>query len=240
MADGAKPLETTRDTSACGGDGETRPRPLAERQIEALEELVGIGLKLARAIERRVDEATAGPPPLADLNAAAIAYARVARAVRQSILLQDRLKAGRDAATAKAADLRSRVAGIVGRAIEDEHAEAEQVERLAAEAAEGLEQERFGDVLARPIRQIVADICMDLGLAPDWRGLESEIAAAEAFARGDADAEASSEDLSGPIKVYWLGSDGRPMPAPEPRYMRNRRKRPGESAEDPEPRRDSS
>jgi hypothetical protein len=204
MADETASQATTCTDADLGDGAMASARPLAERQIEALGELVGIGLKIARAIERRVDEA--GPEaPLADLNAAAIAYARVARAVRQSILLQDRLKAGQDAAAGRAGDLRSRVAGIVRRAIEDEHDDAEQVERLAAEAAERLEQEHDHNVLTRPVREIVAGICKDLGLHPDWMGLAEDIAAAQAFARRDP--AAGEPAISGPVDIRWLDDD---------------------------------
>jgi hypothetical protein len=48
-----------------------------------------------------------------------------------------------------------RVARIVRGATEHE----EQIERLATEAAEGLEQQRYGDVLTRSVCEIVANIC---------------------------------------------------------------------------------
>ena len=189
------------DAPASGGD---TARPLAERQIEALGELVEIGVKIARAIGRRVDADV--PDPVADLNAAAIAYARVARAVRQTVMLQDRLLAERAAATARAGDLRARVSRIVRRAIEGEHADAERVERLATEAAEGLEQERYGDILTRPIGEIVADICKALGLRPDWDDLFDDISAAEAFARGKT-LDIPDAPLTGPLEVRWLDDD---------------------------------
>ena len=198
MADGTPTLNNLADAAP--------DRDPIDRQIEALAELVEIGLKIARAIERQVD-AAAGPQAIADLNAAAIAYARVARAVRQTVMLQTKLRAERDAATAKAGDLRARVGRIVRHAIEDQHDDAEQVERLAAEAAEGLEQERYGDLLTRPIGEIVAAICKDLGLHPDWPALADEIAAAEAFARGQAAEAAECEPHTGPIEVRWLDDD---------------------------------
>jgi hypothetical protein len=210
MADGTATPTATHDDALCGDGQNACARPVAERQIEALGELVGIGLKIARAIERRVDEAAAGPPSLADLNAAAIAYARVARAVRQSILLQTKLGEARQASVAKAADLRSRAARIVRRVIEAEHEDAEQVERLAAEAAERLEQEFRDHLPARPITEIIASICKDLGLDPDWRGLIDEITALEAFANGESDDPPLEPER---LEVFWLDADGRPTPA---------------------------
>ena len=78
-----------------------------------------------------------------------------------------------------------RVARIVRRAIEDEHDDQEQVERLAAEAAERLEQERYGDILTRPIGEVIAAICKDLGLHPDWAKLAVECWAREEINSGN-------------------------------------------------------
>jgi hypothetical protein len=177
----------------------------AARQLELLGELAEIGLDIARAIERQVKR-NEPEPSIAELQVAATAYARVARAVRQTILLQTRLLADHAAAAAKAGDLRRRVTDIVRQAIEDEHEDAEQVERLAVEAAEGLEQDRYGDVLGRPIADIVADICRDLGLHPDWRGLDREIKAVQAFARGAAGAAAPEpeDEDEDDMGYYWL------------------------------------
>jgi hypothetical protein len=198
-----------------GGAGDACARPLVEQQLEALGELVGIGLKIARGIERAVDGEGDQAPSLADFNAAAMAYARVARAVRQTVMLQLRLQEARSAAAARAGDLKARVASIVRSAIEDAHGEGAEVERLVAEAAERLEQERFDEGLTRPVGEIVAGICQDLGLQPDWRGLARDIAAAEAFARGERGPAAVSEEevYTGPTDVYWIGDDGRWTPA---------------------------
>jgi hypothetical protein len=212
MADGTTSPAASRPDDAKCGDGEGAcARPVAEQQIGALGELIGIGLKIARAIERQVDEVAGGPSSLADLNAAAIAYARVARAVRQSILLQTKLSEERRATGSKAAGLRSRAARIVRRVIEAEHRDAEQVERLAAEAAERLEQEFQDEALSRPVAEIIAGVCKDLGLKPDWRGLIDDISALEAFANGDVD-DAPPEPER--LKIFWLDADGRPAPAP--------------------------
>jgi len=135
--------------------------------------------------------------------------------VRQTVMLQSKLLEAKGAAAARAGDLRSRAARIVRRAIADQHGESEQTERLAAEAAERLEEERYGDVLTRPLGQIVRDICRDLGLDPDWKGLAAEIDAAEAFARGGAGA-GDDDDECGPVDYYWMDSQGRPTRAVHP------------------------
>jgi hypothetical protein len=182
----------------------------AARQLQLLGELAEIGLDIARAIERQI-KPVEREPSLAELNAAATAYARVARAVRQTILLQSRLLTESRADSAQAGVLRTRASGIVRQAIEGEYDDREKVERLAREAAEGLEREVYGDILIRPIGESVRDICRDLGLEPDWPALADTISAAEAFARGDRDTVAAP--YTGPMEVRWLDDDEEPVAA---------------------------
>lgn len=223
MPDGTQ-TPTADPDGASAGAGEARA-PVAD-DIAALGELIGIGLKIARAIERRVDEAGDAPPPRTDLNAAAIAYARVARAVRQSILLRDKLAeashAGRRAAAdlgARRAEVKARLTDLVRSVILAEHGDGEQAERLYAEVAERLEDERHGDVLTRPVGEIFTDICKDLGLHPDWEGLAWDLSCAEAAAEGGVDGDdeveaAARPRKTEPIQIFWLGDDGKPVPAP--------------------------
>jgi hypothetical protein len=219
MADGTPPLTTDAEADAANCGGEAPARPLVARQLAQLGEMVDIGLKIMRAIERQVDAAEGEPQPVAELNAAAMAYARVARAVRQTVMLQDKLAEAQTAGDQAAAavrrrqdGVRARVAGVVRRVAEAEHDDAEQVERLCAEAAERLEQERFGDEQARPVVELVADICRDLGLHPEWQGLIDEMSAIEALAGGDAAADASPPAPQ-TIELFWLDAEGRPTPA---------------------------
>ena len=215
MPDGTPPPTTASNDARMGGGA----RPLVERQLEALGELVDIGLNIARAIDRQVGDESAGRRPLAELNAAAMAYARVARAVRQSILLQTRLvegpragdKAGPATGAERKAAAEARVTRALRREIEAEHDDPDQVERLAAEAAERLERDLDGEALDRPLHEIVADICRDLGLRPDWPRLWDELSAAEDIL-GDGDA-ASLADAPEKIELYWLDQEGWPTPA---------------------------
>jgi hypothetical protein len=236
MLDGTALPPSTAPTGAPtpGAAAHTCARPLTERQVAALGELVDIGLKLARAIERQVDGAGEGPRPAAELNAAAIAFARVARAVRQTIMLQSKLLEAPSAAAAGAGDVKGAVARIVRGAIEDEFGRAAEIERLTAEAAERLEQEFGEDGPARPVGAIVADICKALGLDPDWRGLAADIAAAEAFV-----AAGASEDDDELGEICWIGEDGRWTPVSK-MFPGRRWNAPWGPAEDPAPRRDSS
>ncbi|HEY4028948.1 MAG TPA: hypothetical protein VGM25_01275 [Caulobacteraceae bacterium] len=215
MADETTPLATTTPTDACV-DGEACARTLVERQLEALEELVRIGLKIAQAIERQVDAAEARPQAGGEAAAGGMAYARVARAVRQSILLQSRLTGQTQAeAAAEAAvhtrerAVKARLGDIVQDVIEAEHDDPEAVERLGAEAVERLDRDLYGDVLERPVREIIADICKDLGLHPTWPRLFGEMAAIQEIAQGGED-----RPYAGPMKVVWLDANGPDPPQP--------------------------
>ncbi|HEY4031011.1 MAG TPA: hypothetical protein VGM25_11750 [Caulobacteraceae bacterium] len=212
MSSRAAAPSKTDGRDAPAGDGAAERCPAPDRQLKMLERLAEAGLEIALVIERRV-KAAEPDQPLAELNAAAVAYARVAPAVRQTLMLKSRLEAEQAAASARAVGLRARVARIVRRAIEDEHGDAERADRLAAEAAERLDQERYGDVLTRPVGEIVADICRDLGLSPDWPELSEAIAAAEAFARGEAADAPAAPHATGPMQVRWLDYDEPSSPA---------------------------
>jgi hypothetical protein len=223
MADGTThpPPPVQHDAApVAAAAGGACPRPLVERQLEALGELVGIGLKIARGIERAVDGEGDRAPSLADLNAAAMAYARVSRAVRQTVMLQSRLQEAPEAGRApaeRAGALKARLNRILRRAIQDTHGERETIERLCAEAAERLERESFDEAFGRPVVEIVADICRALGLKPNWERLADDINAADAFAAGEAgeSAEEPAKKTTGPIDVFWIGEDGYPAPASE-------------------------
>ena len=51
----------------------------------------------------------------------------------------------------------------------------EAVEQLRLEAAERLERDDYGDIMNRPLREILAEIHRDLGLKPDWEPRDQEL-----------------------------------------------------------------
>ena len=182
-------------------------RPLLERQLQVLGRLAEAGLEIAVALEAQAK----GGETVVEGDVA-MAYGRVARAVRQTVMLQSRLiedlqaretgRAGRRAAA------RASAARIVRGVIDEDRAnDSERAERLAAEAAERLREEDFSDLLARPFAEAVADIVRDLGLSPDWLALAEDCAAAEAALCGKPGKEPEEPDDSGPIGVRWLGED---------------------------------
>lgn len=160
-------------------DPHARAHALVERQLQVLTRLAEIGMAIAEATERwalaAVDEADAsssgfrGDPGLV--------YSRVARAVRLTLMLQTRLlkempALGRAETLAKSAQeeaRRERAHRLTMRAIRAEHDDADDIEQLSGDAWERLRDEDFGDDLGdRPLGEVVARICHDLGLSPDW------------------------------------------------------------------------
>ena len=189
----------TADSDAHTGDaGSAWARPMLERQLQMLGELAEMGLNVARAIERQAVQAGAET----GVQDIALAYARASRAVRMTIALQAKLIGALQALEQRApfearwAEIlgeaarndhprRARIERIARRIIKAEHPDQDQVERLADEAAERLDdQDLYGDVLSRPISEVVALICRDLGLSPDWPRLAQEAWALEEIAGG--------------------------------------------------------
>jgi hypothetical protein len=183
-------------------------RPMLDRQLQVLGRLAEVGLEIAVALEA---QAKGGEAVVQ--GDVAMAYNRVARAVRQTIMLQAKLvEALQDQETARAgrkATARASAARIVGGVIDDDRTnDTEWAERLAAEAAERLREEDFGDLLARPFAEAVADIVRDLGLSPDWLALAEDCYAAEAALAGKS-TEPPEAPYTGPVDVRWLDEPGR-------------------------------
>jgi hypothetical protein len=197
---------------------EAQARDLAQRQIDMLTRLAEVGVAMAETLGRQAaDEAAESSP--AEL---ALAYSRVARAVRMTIALQSKLiedfvnldEAVTDEPRLVVEDLlaerRDRVERIVRRAVRAEHDDEDHVERLVHEANERLDDEDFlGDILKRPIGEIVALICKDLGLSPDWDRLAQEPWAIEERRQGE-----PGSPFAAP---FPLEREGTKPPTPTPR-----------------------
>ena len=163
----------------------------AQRRFRALQELTEIGMELARDVQRQSREQ--GGEGAADLG---LMFSRIARAVRQTVALeakfdQDR-QARRDKAEAeRAVEVRLRgirrktkVMEIVERVIETES----DAEWLLDDLGERLEDADDRDFADRPIGELVAGICRDLGVTPDWALWEDEAWAIEALNAPPSDA----------------------------------------------------
>jgi len=166
-----------------------------------LRELAEIGMRLARRVARQAEEADAGD--------AGLVFSRIARAVRQTLALEARLEGELAVLTRKAAvereqaaeraaraPVRERVRIVrraVARAIEAD-ADEDDVEQLFDDLGERLcDREDDADFLDRPVGELVALICKDLGVAADPSLWEDE-----AWARAEATARAIAADAPGP------------------------------------------
>jgi hypothetical protein len=151
----------------------------------------------------------------------ALAFDRVARAVRLTLALRTKLIEDlRERQTAQAARKASAQAGaarILRDVIDDERADKERTERLTAEAAERLRAEDFGDRLSRPFGEVVAGICRALGVKPDWLKLAEDCCKVEASldAKPGQMPEPPDEDIK--YEVKWLSDYPRPYDPSRPR-----------------------
>ncbi len=213
----SQPTQTAAPASAAAP--EDWARALLERQLWILGQLAEGGLEIARALERQATGAGSGEGQEAIHANIPMAYSRVARAVRMTILLQSKLIGEMQTIQAKAAHeaahahclrgtqrvglvhtQKARIGRIVGRIAWTDANDNGKADRMEREAVELLDQdELYGDVLTRPVSEIIAHICRDLGLEPDWPQL-----AEEAWAQAEIKSRRAGAPLAG------LG----PTPAP--------------------------
>jgi hypothetical protein len=149
-----------------------------ERHLRMLAELGEIGMDLAREVRRQALDRTGEAPPAADL---ALTFSRIARAVRQTVALEAKLAEGpSERARLSVADRwrsarrKRQVKEIVAAVIDDEAGEYDVDglhEQLQERLDDGDEEADFAD---RPIGELVARICRDLGVTPDWSLFEDE------------------------------------------------------------------
>ncbi|MGZ3369213.1 MAG: hypothetical protein ACXWK1_09850 [Caulobacteraceae bacterium] len=170
-------------------------RARLDRQLARLDRLADLGLEIAEGLAAQAK----GTGPRVAEGDVALAYDRVARAVRMAVMLQSRLiedvrlarqaaagafaGAGADPATAR----KDRVARIVRRVAEAHGGlDGFQIGWAAREARERLEHDDiYGQVMSQPVSDLVADICRDLGLTPNWARLAEEAWAEEEILSGD-------------------------------------------------------
>jgi hypothetical protein len=177
----------------------THPDPLREwtaQHLPALAELVEIGMNLARMMNDQAAKAAQSDTP-ADIGDVAQKFARVARAVRQTVALgakladdldglndraatraaaQRRAEQARDLTQRQAlgAERKAKAADLVERTVDRETPESDR-ENLLADLLEWRCETGFDAACAdRPVADIFNDICQNLGIAPDWSRLNRE------------------------------------------------------------------
>ena len=200
-----------------------------DRQLAKLDRLGDLGLEIAEAL---ADQAKGGRMIVeGDI---ALAYDRVARAVRMTVMLHSRLmqdlRRARDEAAAGPAPARGeqakarkdQVARVVRRVAEGHEAlDPFQVSWCAREASERLEHDDiYGPVMTLPVSELVQAICHDLGLTPDWARLADEAWAIE---------EMDGEDVGYPLQAVIEAEAAEEAAATEPPDE-------GEAAGEPPPR----
>jgi hypothetical protein len=212
------------DAQAWDAAGEGCALSPAERRLERLDRLAEAGLQMVAAIERRVKDA---PPdqPLAELNAAAMAYSRVSRAVRLAILLQDQLSgaAADPAEAARKAEAERKKAHVMRAAriverVAREHcgvkpSKAADYEYMARERLD--DDDLYGLVLNHPVGELVAMICREFGLEPDWDVLAEEAWALreiESGAEGSPFLERGDDDDDEEVDDEEVEDDEAPLP----------------------------
>ena len=181
---------------------------LAQIGLDIAEAVRRQAVAQAQAAERAAEPGAAPAEVCVGRSEPGLVYPRVARAVRLTLALRSKAvkellaldqgeaqaRQARDKAVADAeveADpverRRDRIGRIVRRLIEAEEGDPKEVERLSSDVWERLEdedQDVYGDLMARPIGEIVARICEDLELSPDWKALAREAWAVEEAASG--------------------------------------------------------
>jgi hypothetical protein len=194
----ASPCEAPQEQSR--DDASLWTRPMLEAQLARLDRLADMGLDLAAALVAQAKGETEIDVARGDI---ALAYGRAARAVRFTIALQSKLitdfqAAGRGETPRNDDDAtnitlswddhgQSRKSGagrIIGRVIAAETDSLQERERLTREVNERLGDDTLTGDLNRPYSEIVADICRDLGLEPDWAVLSQEAWAREEVQSG--------------------------------------------------------
>ncbi len=149
-----------------------------DRHLAVLKELTEIGMRVARAVEAQATGEAAPDAPQIVSTDLGLTLSRIARAVRQTVALEARLAEDRRAGQAqRAAKLaqetkvrswlrKAKVQDIVERAIEAQES-GDRAEDLLSDLAERLadpdDEALFAD---RPLPELVARICRDLGVTP--------------------------------------------------------------------------
>jgi len=230
---------TPADLPAPASEALAHARALIAEQLPLLGRLATVGLEVAMDIERQARESAMHvDPPAPRGGELALAYSRVSRAVRMAIALQSKLiedlQAMEDAAADRAAGAKTaeverhtqqderkvRIESIVNRVANEAFGgDGERVDSLMNDVCDRLDDNDLtGDVLSRPIGEIVAEICRDLGLEPHWGRLSQQAwAQEEMFASSPVSGSERAEGDRSPSAAqseWWRGQETAPAARP--------------------------
>jgi hypothetical protein len=130
--------------------------------------LIDVGANLASALAQHVEAATPVTEPARDIATVAIAFDRIARAVRRTITLARKVAEPIPAAAERPDQHRAGARRRIIREVEDtiqRTTRGADAETLHAELLDRLDTPDLDDDIEnRPIADVIADICRDLGL----------------------------------------------------------------------------
>ena len=156
----------------------------AEWRARTLRHLVAIGMDMARMLQDQARDAQGSDPGVigADLS---LRFHRISRSIRMSLALDAKLVSGFQAEMKerKAAVLTERKAlakEAVSRLVDRDTPDRD----LHRERSDRIEREDLEDFSDKPVSEIIAIICADLGITPDWQAWSLEPWALEELRSG--------------------------------------------------------
>ena len=185
-------------------------RALVDRQLQKLERLAEIGMELAEEAGRQAKATPEAREKSGFAGDPAEIFAKAARTVRMCIALQSKLmkdladfeRADKAERSQRATARKYRIQDYVERAIKVEFGERSAIRVLSDQTREILRDENLLDRIAdRPVGEIVARICRDLGLSPEWSVWAAEPWAREAQAADAAAAETNRGGAAGLVSA---------------------------------------
>jgi hypothetical protein len=197
------------------------------RQFDVLAALTGIGMKVAAVVEHAADATIAEPAAVEPAQQAeqaetlATAYARVARAVRVNLTMENQItkdhrnRAARERAereghhtispTVRRNRLKAKVERVIDQMIDHEIPPDDQkdIRDTLEECLDDFDEDP--DFMSRPVGALVAGICTDLYLDPDWHLWQHERWAVK---------EIRDKPPGSPYADWQPEPDDEPAPAP--------------------------
>ena len=146
----------------------------AEWRARTLRHLVAIGMDMARMLQDQAREAQGSDPGVIgpDLS---LRFHRMSRSIRMSLALDAKLIAGFQAQVKE-----RKTAVLTERKALAKEAVSRQVDRdtpdrdLHRERSDRIEREDLEDFADKSVSEIIAIICTDLGITPDWQAWSLE------------------------------------------------------------------